>query len=107
MKIIVAYCSFLLFCVSACKNEDKKEDIPEDDINTARYFIKAALEGDFDKARSYVVKDSMSQQDIDASERLYKERMKAEDKMKAMAEAGITVCASPAEIGEKIKSRVN
>ena len=31
---------------------------------------------------------------------------KAEDKMKAMAEAGITVCASPAEIGEKIKSRM-
>src|SRR5690349_19540973 len=30
---------------------------------------------------------------------------KAEDKMKAMAEAGITVCASPAEIGDKIKSR--
>jgi len=32
---------------------------------------------------------------------------KAEDKMQAMAEAGITVCASPAEIGEKIKNRVN
>jgi succinyl-CoA synthetase alpha subunit len=31
---------------------------------------------------------------------------KAEDKMKAMAMAGITVCASPAEIGEKIKSRL-
>ena len=31
---------------------------------------------------------------------------KAEDKMKAMTEAGITVCASPAEIGEKIKSRL-
>jgi succinyl-CoA synthetase alpha subunit len=31
---------------------------------------------------------------------------KAEDKMKAMEEAGITVCASPAEIGEKIKSRL-
>src|SRR5579872_2151642 len=31
---------------------------------------------------------------------------KAEDKMKAMADAGITVCASPAEIGEKIKSRL-
>jgi succinyl-CoA synthetase alpha subunit len=29
---------------------------------------------------------------------------KAEDKMKAMEEAGITVCASPAEIGENIKS---
>ncbi len=31
---------------------------------------------------------------------------KAEDKMKAMAQAGITVCASPAEIGDKIKSRL-
>src|SRR6202049_4971844 len=31
---------------------------------------------------------------------------KAEDKMKAMQEAGITVCASPAEIGEKVKSRL-
>jgi len=31
---------------------------------------------------------------------------KAEDKIKAMREAGITVCASPAEIGEKVKSRL-
>jgi succinyl-CoA synthetase alpha subunit len=31
---------------------------------------------------------------------------KAEDKMKAMERAGITVCASPAEIGEKVKSRL-
>jgi len=31
---------------------------------------------------------------------------KAEDKMKAMRQAGITVCASPAEIGEKVKSRL-
>ena len=31
---------------------------------------------------------------------------KAQDKIKAMQEAGITVCASPAEIGEKIKSRL-
>jgi succinyl-CoA synthetase alpha subunit len=32
---------------------------------------------------------------------------KAEDKMKAMTQAGITVCASPAEIGDKIKSRLS
>ena len=31
---------------------------------------------------------------------------KAEDKMKAMAQAGITVCASPAEIGDKVRSRL-
>ncbi len=31
---------------------------------------------------------------------------KASDKMKAMEDAGITVCATPAEIGEKIKQRL-
>jgi len=31
---------------------------------------------------------------------------KASDKIKAMEEAGITMCSSPAEIGEKIKSRL-
>jgi succinyl-CoA synthetase alpha subunit len=31
---------------------------------------------------------------------------KASDKIKAMEEAGITVCSSPAEMGEKLKSRL-
>jgi succinyl-CoA synthetase alpha subunit len=31
---------------------------------------------------------------------------KAEDKIAAMRDAGITVCATPAEIGEKVKSRI-
>jgi succinyl-CoA synthetase alpha subunit len=31
---------------------------------------------------------------------------KAEDKIAAMKAAGVTVCASPAEIGEKVKSRI-
>jgi succinyl-CoA synthetase alpha subunit len=31
---------------------------------------------------------------------------KAEDKIAAMKDAGVTVCATPAEIGEKIKSRL-
>ncbi len=31
---------------------------------------------------------------------------KASDKIKAMQDAGITVCATPAEIGEKVKSRI-
>jgi succinyl-CoA synthetase alpha subunit len=31
---------------------------------------------------------------------------RAEDKIKAMEDAGITVCASPAEMGEKVKGRL-
>ena len=82
MKKLIYFSSFLLFFVAACNNEDKKNEVPEDDINAARYFIKAALEGDFDKARTYIVRDSLNLQDIDVSERLYKERMKPEDKIK-------------------------
>ncbi|MFI5130930.1 MAG: hypothetical protein ACHQFX_13095 [Chitinophagales bacterium] len=90
MKKIFYFSSFLLFYVSACKNDEKKADIPEDDLSAARYFIKAALEGDFDRARIYIVKDSLNQQDIDVSERFYKERMKPEDKIK-YKEASIIV----------------
>jgi succinyl-CoA synthetase alpha subunit len=31
---------------------------------------------------------------------------KAEDKIAALKSAGVTMCASPAEIGEKVKSRL-
>jgi len=31
---------------------------------------------------------------------------KAEDKIAAMADAGITICSTPAELGEKVKSRL-
>ena len=34
------------------------------------------------------------------------DRKLAEDKIKAMEEAGITVCATPAELGEKVQSRL-
>jgi succinyl-CoA synthetase alpha subunit len=31
---------------------------------------------------------------------------KASDKIRALEEAGVTVCASPAEIGDQVKSRI-
>jgi succinyl-CoA synthetase alpha subunit len=31
---------------------------------------------------------------------------KASDKIKAMEDAGITICSTPAELGEKVKSRL-
>lgn len=82
MKKIIYLSSFLFFCVVACKNEDKKEAPPENDVAAASDFIRAALDGDFDKARTLLVDDSLNRQDIDASERLYKERMQPEEKSK-------------------------
>ena len=82
MKKIFYFSSFLLFYVSACKNEEKKAISPKMISDAARYFIKAALEGDFDRARTYIVKDSLNQQDIDVSERLYKEQNEAGGQVK-------------------------
>ncbi len=69
------YLSSLLVFLAACNNGDKKADAPADDIGAASSFLRAALDGDFDKAKSYIVRDSLNQVYIDLSERQYKERM--------------------------------
>ena len=70
-KIIIS--SFLLFCLAACNNEDKKEEVPksEDDVAAVVNFINAALKGNFKDARNYVVRDSTNLQFIDIRERIY------------------------------------
>ncbi|MBC7947129.1 MAG: DUF4878 domain-containing protein [Chitinophagaceae bacterium] len=78
----IFYLSFLLFYLSACNNEDKRDSAAEDDVDAARSFIEAALDGNFDLARTYIVNDSLNNQDINVSERLYNERMQPEDKAK-------------------------
>lgn len=82
MKKILTISSFLLFCLYACKNEDKKEAAPEDDVNAASGFIRSALDGNFDKARGFLLNDSLNNVDIGLSERLYNERMQPEEKAK-------------------------
>lgn len=61
MKKILSFSSFLLFCL-ACNNDDKKETGQETDINVITNFIQAALKGNFDEAKSYMITDSMSLQ---------------------------------------------
>ena len=67
----------------ACKDTDRSRTREaENDIDAARNFIRAALDGDYAKARTYLLDDSINQQDMDVSERLYKERMSAGEKAK-------------------------
>lgn len=83
MNIIRIFSLILLFAITACKDTDRtKSGEPENEIDAARDFIRAALDGDYDRARNYMVKDSLNLQDIDVSERLYKERMSPEEKEK-------------------------
>ena len=73
----------LLLLAISCKDTDRKPDgPPENDIDAARDFIRAALDGNYDKARTLLVDDSTNLEDLNASERLYKERMSKEDRDK-------------------------
>lgn len=62
----------LLLCLLlfACTNSEQSKTA-ENDIDAARDFIRAALDGKFDIARKYLVKDSSNIQYLDAVERNY------------------------------------
>ncbi len=77
--IITALATTFLFI--ACKESDRRLDgKAENDVDAARNFIRAALDGDFDKAKKMLLPDSLNLQELEASERLYKERMNPEEK---------------------------
>jgi hypothetical protein len=72
MKRIQFIFLFLLFSFYACNNEETKPpQDPEYDIGAAREFIRAALDGQFDKARNFMLQDSLNMQFMDAAERSY------------------------------------
>ena len=73
MKRTFSLFLFLLFSFYACKNNDRKESAAsENDIDAARNFIRAALDGSFEKARNFMVEDSSNNQYLDAVERNYR-----------------------------------
>jgi hypothetical protein len=69
---------FLLFSFIACKTKDKAAR-SENDIDAARDFIQAALEGNFDKARTFMLDDSVNVNWMDNIERSF---MKNDDETK-------------------------
>jgi hypothetical protein len=49
---------FLLFFALSCHNREKQEVQPENDLDAARNFIRAALDGKFDDAKTYLLQDT-------------------------------------------------
>jgi hypothetical protein len=87
MKKIFYLSSFLLFCFSACKNGDKQNPASENDVDAVRNFIQAALEGNYGKAKTYMIPDSISMERMNNIERV---NLSAEEK-KGLAAASIIV----------------
>lgn len=76
--------SGLVICLiglAACKNAEEVKS--ENAIDAARNFIQSALNGDFEKAATFMVDDSLNRQDLHLLERLSKNLTKEEkDKYK-------------------------
>ncbi len=72
MKKIVYFLIALLPLAPACNSDDRQatKTTSDNDIDAARNFIQAALVGDYDKARTFMVNDSLNQGHIGAIERL-------------------------------------
>ncbi len=66
--------SLLLFLLTAaaCGTNDKAPAASENNIDAARNFIRAALDGKFNEAREYMVQDSLNNNLLDLAERSYK-----------------------------------
>jgi Domain of unknown function (DUF4878) len=78
-RFILAF--LLLPFFFACHNKDtSSEEKAENDVDAARIFIQAALNGDYAKARQMIVPDSLNNQFLDVAERNYQNRMSREDK---------------------------
>lgn len=86
LPIISGLC-LLLF--SACSSNDTNTT-SENDVDAARNFIRAALDGQYKEAQNLIVADSVNQQYLDAFATNYRERMSGEDK-RGYREASINI----------------
>ena len=62
---------FLLFSFYACNNDKQTAGKAENDIDAAREFIRSALDGKFNQARTYLLPDSSNIHYMDVAERNY------------------------------------
>ena len=71
MKYYLSFLSAILTVYLIACNNSGQTSKAENDIDAARNFIRAALDGKFDIARNYMLQDSSNMQYLDAVERNY------------------------------------
>lgn len=79
MKSLSIVSGLCLILLSACGSNDSA-NTSENDVDAARNFIRAALDGQYNEAQHLIVADSLNLQYLDAFATNYRERMNREDK---------------------------
>jgi len=85
----------------ACNNSPNEPEVikPENGMDAAGKFLRAALDGDYKKARTYLVNDSTNNQIIDIYEKDYNNSLPPEDK-KAYKTASIRFLKETHEVND-------
>lgn len=82
MKKSRLYFIVLFSVLVSCNSDDRKPaGEPENDIDAARTFIRAALDGDYEKAGTFLLDDTINMNYIEVRARLYR-NMSKEDRDK-------------------------
>ena len=83
MQKILFYLAFIVLGLIACNNNDRSgtPGTSDSDIDAARNFIQAALVGDFETTKKFMVHDSLGHEDLNAIQRL-NEKLTKEEKQK-------------------------
>ena len=81
MKNVLFSLVVMVSLLASCNNDDRNLSAePENEMDAVRTFIRAALDGDYGKAKTMLIQDSINLQVIEAYQRSYEERMSKEEK---------------------------
>ncbi|HWN89444.1 MAG TPA: hypothetical protein VNM35_10295 [Chitinophagaceae bacterium] len=99
MKRLIQISTLLI--LFACNNSPNEPEVikPENGMDAAGKFLRAALDGDYKKARTYLVNDSTNNQIIDIYEKDYNNSLPPEDK-KAYKTASIRFLKETHEVND-------
>ena len=70
---------FILFTVSGCQPTPEKTLVAENELDAARLFIRSALDGKFEEAKTFMVQDSVNNSYLAIAAQFY-QKMPAEEK---------------------------
>ena len=90
---------FLLACSDSEKKKAETEVKPENGIEAASQFIRAALDGDYSKARTFLINDSTNKQTMDTYENYYNNNLTPDDK-RAYKTASIRFEKDPRQLND-------
>ncbi len=76
MRIPILLSLIFLSCNDA--SEDKPKEQSENNIDAARNFLEASLKGNFDEAKEFMIQDSLNEDYLDKSKRMFHVNMNEE-----------------------------